>query len=498
MEHRFEKRMMHCLRRDLWQVQERELTQEVRLTDGMPDIGSVISSRGQCILRMKEWDGDCISVTGGVTVWILYDAADGTGVRMIESWIPMQLKWDLPDARREGSIRTAISLCALDVRSVSARKMMVRADVSALAEILEPMDVEMAVPVGVMEDIQVLRCTFPAELPVEAGEKSFQVEELLDLPGGSPDPERILSVQAGAGCQECRVVGGKVVFRGDVYVHLCYQGDDGALYGADLEVPYSQFTELDREYGKDAMASVMMSITNLEPELVDGKLSIKCAMVAQYLVDDVITLELAEDAYSNRRQVKVHSEELMLPVVLEKCTENVRCQIGVDAEGRRIIDGWICPARPKVRRAGGLSEITLSGTVGVLYEDPDGTVQGVSIPYEHRMERPMEERVFVTSSLVELPRPVVSIGPGRIEAKLDLNVDTQMVDRNGKMMVTSLEVGDPVEPDPGRPSVVIRRSEGKTLWELAKENGSTTEDIRKWNGSLDENEGDRLLLIPVR
>ena len=84
MEHRFEKRMMHCLRRDLWQVQERELTQEVRLTDGMPDIGSVVSSRGQCILRMKEWDGDSVTVTGGVTVWVLYDAADGTGVRMIE------------------------------------------------------------------------------------------------------------------------------------------------------------------------------------------------------------------------------------------------------------------------------------------------------------------------------------------------------------------------------------------------------------------------------
>jgi hypothetical protein len=65
-------------------------------------------------------------------------------------------------------------------------------------------------------------------------------------------------------------------------------------------------------------------------------------------------------------------------------------------------------------------------------------------------------------------------------------------------MVTGLRLGEEKTPDPERPSVIIRRK-GKagSLWDLAKNCGSTVSAIRKMNHQEGEPDPEKLLLIPV-
>ena len=64
-------------------------------------------------------------------------------------------------------------------------------------------------------------------------------------------------------------------------------------------------------------------------------------------------------------------------------------------------------------------------------------------------------------------------------------------------MVTGLNTGELQEPDPARPSVVLRRAGRRSLWELAKENGSSVDAIRSANRLQGEPEPQQMLLIPV-
>ena len=64
-------------------------------------------------------------------------------------------------------------------------------------------------------------------------------------------------------------------------------------------------------------------------------------------------------------------------------------------------------------------------------------------------------------------------------------------------MVTGLTLGEVQEPDPGRPSLILYRAGKTRLWDIAKQNGSTVEAIRKANGIAEEPEPGRMLLIPV-
>ena len=64
-------------------------------------------------------------------------------------------------------------------------------------------------------------------------------------------------------------------------------------------------------------------------------------------------------------------------------------------------------------------------------------------------------------------------------------------------MVTGLELMQSKQPDPGRPSLILRRAGENSLWELAKASGSTMDAIRRANNLSGEPARDQMLLIPV-
>ena len=63
--------------------------------------------------------------------------------------------------------------------------------------------------------------------------------------------------------------------------------------------------------------------------------------------------------------------------------------------------------------------------------------------------------------------------------------------------VTALELGEIKDPDPNRPSVVLRRAGDEGLWAMAKGYGSTVAAIQEANQLSGEPEIGQMLLIPI-
>lgn len=491
LEHEFEKTVVSCLNRKLRDVQSQEQTLELRLPDGMPDIGSVLGAWGQCILRGKEWRSSEIGVSGGVTVWVLYQPTDGSSPQSVEAWLPMQQKWALTDSQREGVIRTHWHLKSVDARALSVRKLMLRASVQVLAEVLEPMDVQVPQPIDLPPDIQLLRNQYPALVPKEAGEKTFQIEDVLPLANGGVTPEKILYCQVTPMLTEQKIVGGKGVFRGNVRCHVLYQGEDGGFHIADPELSFGQFEELERDYAEGTALSVMMDITGFEPELQNGQLLVKCGLTAQYVVYDRIVMDLVEDAYSPIRNVSVTAELLNLPNILN--TDRKILQSEVECSESRILDAVAYSEYPGIHRAGDLTQMEFSGTVQVLAYNEEGDLEGQQLRWSDNWELPVDPGVQIQPQILSMASPQISAG--RIMTQLEAQADI-MSPTLGKG-VTALEAGEPMTPDSNRPSVILRRAGDSSLWNLAKQTGSTVDAILAANQLTQEPVDDRILLIPI-
>ena len=486
--------MQHILR----ECHNQEQTQEIRLSDGMPDIGRVLGGWGQMILRGKEWRSDSVAFSGGILVWVLYAPEDGTDPRCVESWIPFQMEWDIPADKGEGDMRVVPLLRFVDARSTAARKLMVRAGVAAQVEAL--VGVEAGIPRAehLDSDIQLLQRTYPVRLIQEAGEKSFQLDEELSLPSGCPPVQKLLVYHAQPEVTEKRISGNRLIFRGNGNLHILYRGEEGNLYSCDFELPFSQLANLEKELGEAPQPDVMLCVTGLELDMNDdGAIRVKCGLVAQYLVNGRHMMEIVEDAYSPVRQVRIMPDQLNLPGILEIREETLSAEQILTQSASRIVDMTFSPDFPKQRRLGDQLELVVPGQMQVLYYGEDGAIQSSTARWEgvFRMPAAGETRIYGMVYPKGSGQAFQSNGQIRLKPEITLGIETQ--NQQGISLVTGLELGPQRESDSNRPSLILRRAGEDGLWSIAKNTGTTMDAIREANGLAGEPEADQMLLIPV-
>ncbi len=498
MELTFSKTAVPCLRKAVCQIQTQEQTQEVRLPESMPDIGRVLGSWGQILIRSKEWRGSAMAVSGGVMAWVLYAPEDGSAPMSMEAWIPFQMRWEFPQTDRDCVISICPLLRSVDARSTSARKLLVRANVSVLGQAYEPTDPEVYVPDNVPEDLQLLKVTYPMDLPKEAGEKQFQVDEELALPDTYPEVGKILRYALLPKILEQKVMAGRLVFRGKSDLHMLYADSDGAIHSWDCEVPFSQYAELDRDYGPNSSAAIVPMLINLEliPD-EQRRLGLKCGMCAQYVVYDREMVEVAEDAYSPVRQVKSEMQDLKMPLRLDRKVESMRTQQQITAPAERVVDVCWMADHPQHRQNADVAALAVPGQFQVLYYDNAGSLQSGIVRGEEIWQIPSDAKNKVDAYVQMNGWPMGDVNEQGVMLTAQWDVAADVFAEQGLPMLTQITLGEKCEKDPNRPSLILRKAGQQRLWDIARECGSTVDAIMLVNQLQEEPDAGQILLIPV-
>jgi hypothetical protein len=484
------------LRCGLRQVQNQEQTLELRLTEGMPDIGRVLWTWGQIHLRGKEWRKDSIGVSGGIQVWVLYAPEDGSEPRCIEGWMPFQGKWNLPENHREGHIWVEALLRGLDARTLSARKLMARGSVAILAETMEPAQAQVFLPEELPEGVEIYRCTYPMMLCREAGEKQFSVEDSLPLP--EPLPDKILCCRGCPLVTETSVVGSRVVIRGHIRLHCVSMDGDGRLRSFSRELPFAQFADLDTSYDKEASATVTVAVSDLSWEQTGEQMQFQCSLVAQYAIQEMTLLTLAQDAYSPSRGVETIVVTLELPSVLDCCQQTLDAQVELPTQAESVVDVQFWPDHPVQYRENETIVMEVPATFRALYYDGEGLLQQTAGEWSGQWQLPAGDNCSARLSVQCAGESEAVIRNEHLVLTDAVTVQAQTTAEQRFPMVTALEIGDPVRPDPQRPSLILCRAGERSLWELAKQCGSTVDAICRANQLTGEPAADKILLIPVQ
>lgn len=497
MELNFAKKDVACLDAVLREVQNSEQTQTIQIPDGLPDVGKVLAAWGQCIQRGKEWRGGSIGFTGGMMVWVLYAPEDGGREICIDGWIPFQMQWELPGDTPEGDIRMKCLTRFVDARSVSPRKLLVRAGMGVLAEAWAPKAWSFSQPAGETRDVELLQNTYPVRLPKEAGEKTFLIDEELTLPDTLPQPDKLVYYRMEPVITERKVLSGKLVFRGNSRLHILYRSGEGSLQSWDTELSFSQFAELREEHSTDAQAELLPGVTSLEAEISDeGRLRLKAGAVAQYLISDLEPLTVVEDAYSPGRETELQRESLEVPALLESRRETLNGEQTLGGETGTAVDVVLLPDFPREIPTETGVELEVPLTAQVLFYGEDGALRSGTARWEARQSLPSSQDSRITA----LPGPgeiQVIPSPGGFQLRSETALDCTASASRGIPMVTGVTLGDVKQKDPARPSLILRRAGAGGLWDIAKSAGSTVEAIRQANALQSEPAPGQMLLIPV-
>lgn len=492
MQMQFEQQSVRCLRQAIRKTAQQEATQEIRLDEEMPDIADVLGCWGQVLLRSKQWRGTDMQISGGVMVWALYRPEDGSMPQWVNGWIPFQADLDFNREEKDGVIRVLPQIVSVDARSISTRKLLVRAQIQLQTEALVEQVQTVYCPPEKEDKLQVLKRTYPLLLPAEAGEKSFTLEEELTLPASCPPVEKILSFRCQPELIDQKVLSDKVVFRGCCIVHTVYLGQDGLLRCWDFEVPFSQYCELSNDYEQDAQVDFWLAVTAMELEMAeDGRLLLKAGLTGQYVLFQRQLVSVAEDAYVPGMQVKTEEKVLDMPSVLENTSMPVALQLDMQADVAHLADILVQPSQPVLRREADRTYAQLTAKVQVVYYDRDGQLQTEYKSWQSEQQIQCDGQSELQLQVCLSGKPQLMSGAPQIKA--DMQLHSQAWSKQGLCMVSALQAE---EKTAVRPSLIIRSAE-EDLWTLAKQCDSTVEAIEKANELSQPPQMGTLLLIPV-
>lgn len=495
MEIQFIKNTLQCMRPFFSQVQTQEQTLEIRLPDAYPDIGKVLSCWGQVMIRGKEWRSTSMGANGGVMVWVLYAPEDGTQLRVVDAWIPFQWRWDFPEAMEDGTILLCPVLSELDSRGISARKIMVRAVVSVCGDAMTKWKAETASAPEMPGDVQLLTKSYPMELPVEAGEKQVTLEENLTMPN---ENVKIMGYELLPMILELKVLGNRMVFRGTAKLSVTYMTEDGQIKHWDSEIPFSQYTELDKDYPPTASAWILPVTTALELETTeDGSVQMHAGIAAQYVIYDRAVIDVVEDAFSPIRDVQIKTEELQLPSLLDTMTLDMVAEGKVEGELDNILAIYAVQEYPELLMDDHGIQVSIDGQFQGLCKDIDGQIYADFAPFKSKetIESDLENQVHLWPGF-----PMESemlLGGDCATLRCHYPITAQVYSGQKIPMVSELELGESKEPDPNRPSIILKRAGDEGIWLIAKSCGSTVAAIRQANHLDGEPQKGQILLIPI-
>ena len=141
--------------------------------------------------------------------------------------------------------------------------------------------------------------------------------------------------------------------------------------------------------------------------------------------------------------------------------------------------------------------LVFPGTFQTLFYGEDGAIQSVGGRFETERNIRADDASRVTAFPEKPAEPQIGFENGAMSFRVEIPVHIATEAGGGIPMVSKLELGEEQTRNPDRPSIILRRSDGTRLWDIAKKAGSTVEAIRKANALEGEPASGQMLLIPV-
>lgn len=484
-----------------------EETLEMIVPDACPDILRIVETDGEAMLVSKTCQDGRVEVSGTIRVSVLYVPDGENGVRHLDVAMPFTCAADGREVGPGCRVVAEARLCRADTRAINPRKVLARAEAAVDVAVFVPREAVICAQVaGAAENrVEQLVETQEVYLTAYVQEKPFTINEQMNLSAGKPAAAEVLKSRVCLCCGESKIIGSRLIFKGSATMSLLYRGEDGGVYSAGMELPFSQILEV-LGVSEEADCDLTLALTGVRCQLSaegDGRaVDVELEAMVQAVVRETRSLQVLTDAYSTCQPLEVERE---IQVMDGKHDRGVRSQTvrevwETPTTVREIVDCRLALDQVVQSREGEKLVLTAQAELLVLAADEDGGLYAlrhtVAVPCP--VEVPENCRCFCHCETVG--DVYVAPAAGGVEARFGLDFQICALSRKQIAALTGLRPGEAPTETGEQPSLVLRMFEGgERLWDVAKAYGTTIADIISANELEDAGAAaGKMLLIPRR
>jgi len=483
-----------------------EETMEMIVPDACPDILRICNTEGAVCLRSKEALDGRAEVLGNVKAAVLYLPDGEEGMRRLEVTLPFTCGADSTAVSAQCTILAVPRVIAAETRILNPRKVLVRVNLAISIQVFAPVYGTLCSGVLNQEDAgieqKVESCDTCVTVCVQ--EKPFTFSDEISLLGSKPEAEELLKHRIALRCNEAKVIGSKLIFKGEAQLQVLYRAEGGLLCSAEFELPFSQIMEVSGA-GEESTCQVQVLLTSDECVMGgDGRtFSVSLGLLAQAVVREERNLELLTDAYSTAYDLSAETENYTMSRLADwgRKEQVVREILEVDVLAREVFDAYVSMGTVSQSREGSHLTVTAQAAVTVLYVSEEGSRSSVTRTVQASCTLELDEGSGC-SCVCSCPAPVFATPTsGGIEVRFQVDFEYVALESRKVLGISALHMDEGAPRDTlDKPSIVLRMvGAQETLWDIAKAYGTTQRDIMQANELEEETvPSGKLLLIPKK
>lgn len=463
--------------------------QDVIVPDSKPDILNTINATAIVCINNKNAQDDKLNVNGQVCLNITYLADNpNDNIRGISSKIDFEETIAVPGIRKNMNIYVISKIKNIETKVLNGRKINVKVIIELNVTAYHEEDNQVVTKIMGDRDIQTLEETTNISTLVGNGKQMIHTKESIRS-SNEDEISEILNFTLDIQDRDEKVSYNKVLTKADANVEIMYLNEEGKIGLINTRVPIISFIEIPNIQETDTCRT-NYEINNVELKLDnEDERSINLELETEISCDvyKEENIEIIQDLYSPFYDIVFEEDrmEVMSDIINEKNKFSLKEKVKIEElENGNLVNVQIDPKVTSFQRNNGKIKTQIDLDMKYIFMRKESNVldiKKIKIPVEYTIDdfdyRTDENITFD----VEVVNKEFIVNEQEVTNLLDINL---ISNKNRNKNINSIDEITQEERDNLEDySVVIYViKKGDTLWNIAKQFGTTVEDIVKING----------------
>ena len=456
--------------------------------DSKPDILDTICTSGVVSIYKKEVQDEKVRLDGCINTYIMYmpDGADDM-VRGLNTTVDFSESISVPEARDGMSVVSEVSIKSIEAKVINGRKVGVKAALEVRLKIYSNEDVEIVNEIQNRDDIQILKEDLKVNSLIGQGETKIYAKDNIQI-DNIDDLAEILKAQISLTDKDIKVSYNKVLTKAEAEIKIMYLTEDNRINTINYKIPVVGFIDIPN-VSEDNICDVNYEIKNIiiKPNAqeehsiyVEMEIEVKC-----YVYENK-QINLIQDLYSPNEKLEFDNKQISAiidkqnKIDVKQIRENVNFQ---DVDGLKLIDVDVSASILNETKINSKILYEAELNMKFLFENSKSQiiVKEAKIPFEYTLENLQNGESLNTDNVIYIKnQDFILQDGGNVDCNIDLQIATNMYRTANINTIDNIqENGDREEQDYSIVIYVVKK--GDTLWNIAKQFGSTVESIAKVN-----------------